>query len=160
MKNIIAILCIIILGTSCSNDTKPESEYKKPIIENIIDKDVSNTIYWVGKINNQSVRKNKIITISGKSITISGWAVDLKNQTIPEEVTVIIDKKKFSADIGKPRKDVSKRYKNEDYTNSGWSVTFAKNEITKGRHLVKVEITDKNGYSSPNEEYKIVFVTK
>lgn len=123
------------------------------------------TACWIDAINGapaSEVSKVKIPTI----ITISGWAVDKKNGTVPTEVGIELlspDGRQtvtVSASRGTQRPDVAKAFNNPAFKDAGFDSRVTINDkVAPGRYSIRV--IQKSGTSKFScETQKFVEVSK
>jgi hypothetical protein len=102
----------------------------------------------LGSINYPAVQKSNEISSATETLA-SGWALDVSQKGVAGGVDVVIDQVPYSAKYGSVRKDVADHFKCPDCTNSGFQLTLARGQLTKGPHTINVRVIspDKKSYN-------------
>jgi hypothetical protein len=102
----------------------------------------------LGPVNYPAIQKG--IQVSGDTdIGVSGWALDVSKKGEAGGVDVVLDNVPHSARYGVPRSDVASHFNRPDYTNSGFLLTLARGQVSKGPHTLSVRVIagDKKSYN-------------
>ena len=101
----------------------------------------------IGNISNPCGR-DLVRVEAGIEIQFSGWAVDVGARSPAAGVDVVIDGAPFRSNYGIRRPDVSEFFKNQDYRDSGFSLTLPAGTLGAGQHVAFLRVwrRDKTKY--------------
>lgn len=106
------------------------------------------TLYNIDAINNYNsdMQENISFAVGIDEISIAGWAVDASNNKNAKAVFITIDDRiNIPVMYGLERADVSDRYKNIAYRNSGFRASFASRILKGGPHSLSIKIVSSDG---------------
>lgn len=99
---------------------------------------------------------NGINKVSSKDgVTVHGWAVDEKTQSLASAVYLVIDDKEFPATYGAPRADVASALGGAKYTNSGFTAGVTVDKIGAGQHKLSVKVIGSDGITFYTQAEKV-----
>jgi hypothetical protein len=118
------------------------------------------TLYNLDVINGVvlDLQSEQSVEVTGRFITLSGWAVDRRAGDVAAGVVIIIDGQQFVCDYGMPRPDVAEVFDNQNYLNSGWriaiSTAFFENSHCKLEMVIL--FNDGKAYYSTSEKLNLM----
>jgi hypothetical protein len=95
-----------------------------------------------------------------ETITITGWAVDVQDNSVASAVFIVIDGQIVIPTLyGLTRPDVADSLKNTNFENSGFIALFSSSVLRPGQHTVVLEIVSKNltfAYVTPQADALVI----
>ena len=145
----IGLLALAVL-TSCGtkdaeHPTAPSPAWAPGISQNLTRSAATTSCVLdnIGPVANPAAQK--YVQVSGATaFQINGWAIDDASKTTAGGVDLVIDQAPYSAHYGSERKDVAVHFNNTGYTNSGFDLTVAPGQLSKGQHAVAIRIISSN----------------
>ena len=101
---------------------------------------------WMGKVNYPAAQKS--VEISGDvENSVNGWAMDPSKKMPASGVDVVIDGVPYAAKYGIGRIDVAKHFDKPEFLKSGYLLTLAPHQLTKGPHALLIRVITNDGKS-------------
>jgi len=114
-------------------------------------------------INTMDAKKEKNFTIKKSFLSIVGWAIDLPNKKIADEIYIALgDKYLIQATNNQERPDVVEMFENKDYLNAGFNVSSSIEDVIDGNYKLAVIILhkEKKSFLKYNTEISLTIQKK
>jgi hypothetical protein len=136
-------------GGEAATTSAPPAPLSPGISQNLA-KDSAKPAYnfdYLGTISYPAEKKSNQLSSAVDNI-VAGWALGASQKGLAGGVDVVIDQVPYNAHYGVPRTDVADHFKCPDCTNSGFQLTLAHGQLSKGPHTVSIRVinSDKKTY--------------